>query len=128
MSPHQTLEDVTVPVSNAWPLIARTRELSAETGIEIANFGHLGDGNTHCTPVKPENETVERWHERVPKLLKWLYREVFALGGTISGEHGIGHKRRDYMPLVFGEAELCYQRGLKRLFDPDGILNPGKVV
>jgi glycolate oxidase len=128
ISPHQTLEDVTVPVSEAWPLIARTRELSAETGIEIANFGHLGDGNIHCTPVKPEDETVERWHERVPELLERLYREVFALGGTISGEHGIGHKRREYMPLVFGEAELSYQRGLKRLFDPDGILNPGKVV
>ena len=128
MSPHQTLEDVTVPVSQAWPLIARTRQLTEETGIEIANFGHLGDGNIHCTPVKPEATDVETWHEEVPELLGALYREVYALGGTISGEHGIGHKRRSYMPLVFTEPELQAQRGLKKLFDPDDILNPEKMV
>lgn len=127
-SPYQTLEDVTVPVSHAWPLIAATRRITAETGVEIANFGHLGDGNIHCTPIKPESSSVEEWHEKTPEILRGLYREVKALGGTISGEHGIGHKRRSYMPIVFSEAELAVQRRLKAAFDPDGILNPGKVV
>jgi glycolate oxidase len=127
-SPHQTLEDVTVPVSQAWPLIEATRRITAETGVEIANFGHLGDGNIHCTPIKPESYSVEEWHEKTPEILTTLYQEVRALGGTISGEHGIGHKRRSYMPIAFNEEELAVQRRLKETFDPDGILNPGKVV
>jgi glycolate oxidase len=63
-----------------------------------------------------------------PQILKTLYEKVRALGGTISGEHGIGHKRLPYMPIVFSEEELAVQRRLKATFDPDGILNPGKVV
>lgn len=127
-SPHQTLEDVTVPVSKAWRLIAETRKLTEQRGVRIANFGHLGDGNIHCTPIKPESYSVDQWHEEVPELLAELYEITASLGGTISGEHGIGHKRLPYMPLVFSDAELEAQRKLKRLFDPDEILNPGKVV
>lgn len=127
-SPHQTLEDVTVPVSEAWPLIEATRRITGETGVEIANFGHLGDGNIHCTPIKPEACSVEEWHERTPEILTALYKEVRKLGGTISGEHGIGHKRRVYMPLVFTKEEMAVQRRLKAAFDPEGILNPGKVL
>jgi glycolate oxidase len=127
-SPHQTLEDVTVPVSAAWPLIEATREITRRRGVEIANFGHLGDGNIHCTPLKPESLSVEEWHAELEELLPELYRRTAELGGTISGEHGIGHKRRRFMPVVFGEAELDAFRAVKRALDPFGIMNPGKVV
>jgi len=127
-SPHQTLEDVTVPLSAAWPLIEATRAITARTGVEIANFGHLGDGNIHCTPIKPDSYSVEQWHRKTPEILAALYKEVRELGGTISGEHGIGHKRRSFMPIVFTKEEIAVQRRLKAAFDPDGVLNPGKIL
>lgn len=128
MSPHQTMEDITVPVSQVWPLIRATRKMTEASGIEIANFGHLGDGNIHCTPIKPGDMPVDEWHDRLEELLPELYRVAAGLGGTISGEHGIGHKRRGYMPLVFSAAELEAFRAIKRALDPDGLMNPGKIV
>ncbi len=127
-SPHQTMEDVTVPVSAAWPLIQATRGLTSRRGVEVANFGHLGDGNIHCTPIKPPELPVEEWYRELKTLLPELYRIVSGLGGTISGEHGIGHKRAPYMPVVMGAAELGTLRAVKNALDPQGILNPGKVL
>ncbi len=127
-SPHQTMEDITVPVAGTWPLIAGTREVSRRCEVEIANFGHLGDGNIHVTPLKPDGLDVGQWHETLPDLQTELYRLAASLGGTISGEHGIGHKRRAFLPLVLGEAELRTMRAVKRALDPLGIMNPGKAV
>lgn len=127
-SPHQTMEDITVPIAGTWPLIAGTRETSRRRGVEIANFGHLGDGNIHVTPLKPDGLDVGQWHEELPDLQTELYRLAASLGGTISGEHGIGHKRRAFLPLVLGEAELETMRAVKRALDPLGIMNPGKAV
>lgn len=127
-SPHQTMEDVSVPVSAAWPLIQATRELTSRRGVEIANFGHLGDGNIHCTPIMPPELKPEEWYRELKTLLPELYRIVFGLGGTISGEHGIGHKRAAYLPVVMGQAEIATLWAVKNALDPQGILNPGKIL
>ena len=127
-SPHQTMEDVSVPVSAAWPLIQATRELTSRRGVEIANFGHLGDGNIHCTPIMPPDLVPEEWYRELKTLLPELYRIVFGLGGTISGEHGIGHKRAPYLPVVMGQAEIATLGAVKNALDPQGILNPGKII
>jgi glycolate oxidase len=72
----------------------------------------------HCTPIKPEELSVDEWHDRTPKLLGELYRIV----------KDLGHKRKPYMSVMFTEAELEAQRRVKAIFDPDGVLNPGKIV
>jgi glycolate oxidase len=127
-SPHQTMEDISVPVSATWALVAATRRLTRETGIRVANFGHLGDGNIHCTPLKPDAMDAREWHDALESLLPRLYKIAAELGGTISGEHGIGHKRQPYLDLVLGEAELAAFRAVKKALDPNGIMNPGKAI
>ena len=71
--------------------------------------------------------TLEKWHETLPALLTDLYKLTAALGGTISGEHGIGHKRKDFLPLVMDEAAVGLMRAIKQAWDPNNILNPGKI-
>jgi glycolate oxidase len=78
-------------------------------------------------PLKNPEFSVEHWEKILPVLLKDVYVMTAKLGGTISGEHGIGHKRRDYMSLVMSEAHLDMMRKIKRALDPKNILNPGKV-
>jgi glycolate oxidase len=78
-------------------------------------------------PLKNSEISVEQWEEILPVLLKDVYVMAAKLGGTISGEHGIGHKRRDYMSLVMSEAHIDMMRKIKRALDPKNILNPGKV-
>ncbi len=127
-SPHQTMEDVSVPVSEVAELVASTRELASRYDIRIANFGHLGDGNIHTTPLKPSAMDVPPWHDLLAKLLPELYTRVVALGGTISGEHGIGHKRRDYLPIALAADAIAASRRIRLALDPNGIMNPGKVL
>ena len=121
------MEDVTVPVAAAWPLICATRELSARRGVEIANFGHLVDGNIHCTPIKPEAPSLDAWHDELQELLPELYQMVRDLGGTISGEHGIGRKRVKYLDIGLSTAERGTMLAVKRALDPKGVLNPGVI-
>jgi glycolate oxidase len=78
-------------------------------------------------PLKNPDQSVERWEEILPFLLKDIYVMTAELGGTISGEHGIGHKRRDFMGLVMSQAHLDMMRSIKRALDPNNILNPGKI-
>jgi glycolate oxidase len=93
----------------------------------IPCYGHAGDGNLHATPVKKPETPLDEWEEKLPALLKDLYAEVYQLGGTISGEHGVGHKRIDYLPLVMDRTVIDLQRRIKAAFDPNYILNPGKI-
>ena len=72
--------------------------------------------------------TLEQWHDRLPDVLTEIYQLVASLGGTISGEHGIGSKRLRYLPLVLDEAQMGMMRAVKRALDPNWILNPGKLV
>lgn len=128
ISPVQSLEDIVVPVAAIPQLMLKLKHISEKFDVLIPCYGHAGDGNLHATIVKKPKDSMERWRETLPLVLEELYREVFALGGTISGEHGIGHKRKKYLPLVMGEAEIELMKRVKLAFDPKMILNPGKII
>jgi glycolate oxidase len=126
-APVQILEDIVVPPARIPALMAELERLAEEFGVPIPCYGHAGDGNLHATPVKPAGMSIEQWHEAAPRLLAALYEAVARLGGTISGEHGIGSKRAAYLPLALDPAVIALQRRIKRAFDPLGVLNPGKI-
>jgi glycolate oxidase len=126
-SPHQTAEDIVVPPAAIAGLLTELERLSARYSVSIPCFGHAGDGNLHARIIKGREMPVEAWEAAKPAILADLYREVRRLGGTISGEHGIGMKRSPYLPLVMEPALIELQRRIKRAFDPLDILNPGKI-
>jgi glycolate oxidase len=126
-SPHQSLEDVVVPVANIPQMVAGLADLSQTYDCPIPCYGHAGDGNLHATPVMNPAWSLDRWHETLPRILTDLYKLTARLGGTISGEHGIGHKRKEYMPLVCSDTHLSLMRGIKKALDPNNVLNPGKI-
>jgi glycolate oxidase len=127
ISPVQSLEDVVVPLAQIPDLMPELARLSEMYGVLIPCYGHAGDGNLHATPVKPPEMAMEEWHAKLPSLLEELYRAVAQLGGTMSGEHGVGSKRAAYLPLVMEPAVIDLQRRIKQAFDPLHILNPGKI-
>ncbi len=127
ISPVQSLEDIVVPPAAIPALMEELTRLSEKYGVLIPCYGHAGDGNLHATPVKPPEMPMEVWKERLPFLLTELYQAVVQLGGTLSGEHGVGSKRAQYLPLVMEPEAIALQRRLKELFDPLWILNPGKI-
>jgi glycolate oxidase len=126
-SPHQSLEDIVVPTAQIAKMVGGLIEMSRKWGCPIPCYGHAGDGNLHATPVMNPEWTLEEWHGKVPQILTDMYKLTKDLGGTISGEHGIGHKRKKYMPLVVDEAYLGIVRSIKRALDPNNVLNPGKI-
>jgi glycolate oxidase len=127
-TPHQSMEDIVVPIAAIPALLSELDEIGRKFQTEIPVFGHAGDGNLHATPMKNPEHSLAHWENMLPDLLTDIYRATARLGGTISGEHGIGHKRRDFMGLVMEEAQLGMMRKIKRALDPQNILNPGKVV
>lgn len=127
ISPVQSLEDIVVPVAEIPRLMPFLAELQQKHDVLIPCYGHAGDGNLHATVVKKAETGMEQWQETLPKVLSELYRKVFELGGTISGEHGVGHKRKKYLPLVMGETEIELMKRIKLAFDPKNVLNPGKM-
>jgi glycolate oxidase len=127
VSPHQSLEDIVVPTAAIPQMVAGLVELSKKYDCAIPCYGHAGDGNLHATPVMNPKWTQQQWHRTLPKLLVELYTLARDLGGTISGEHGIGHKRKKYLPLVVPKPAIDMMRALKRALDPNNILNPGKI-
>lgn len=126
-SPVQSLEDIVVPFAQIPDLIPELERLSETFNVTIPCYGHAGDGNLHVTIVKHPDTPMDEWREQEHAVLLELYQAVARLGGTISGEHGIGIKRREYMPLVMDEEVLALQRGIKEVFDPNQVLNPGKI-
>ncbi len=117
-------EDVVVPVSRIPTLVAYLGELAKEFRIPIVTFGHAGNGNLHVN-LLPRNPG-ER--ERAEQALPLVFKRVIELAGTLSGEHGIGIAKRDFMPEAVGAGALAMMRDLKDMFDPAGILNPGKLL
>ncbi len=120
-------EDTVVPRAELPKLVKLIREISARHGITTISYGHAGDGNIHVNILKKDLSDDE-WDNRLPEVITELFTQVVALGGTISGEHGIGWVQKRYLPLAVGPAELALMRKLKELFDPHGILNPGKLI
>ena len=125
--PVQSIEDIVVPLARIPDLIPELDLLSEKYDVLIPCYGHAGDGNLHATVVKQPQTPMEVWEELLPALLVELYTFVHRLGGTISGEHGIGAKRAQYLPLVMDQKLIQLQREIKRAFDPLNILNPGKI-
>jgi glycolate oxidase len=125
--PVQSLEDIVVPPACIPALMPELEQLSRKYEVLIPCYGHAGDGNLHATVIKRPEMLMEEWQRRLPVLLRELYQIVARMGGTISGEHGIGSKRLEYLPLVMDETLLALHRRIKAAFDPNNILNPGKI-
>jgi len=125
-SPVNHMEDVVVPRARIPDLLRGIRALSQQMGVRILNFGHAGDGNVHITMLKDDLDE-ESWEELVPKGAEALYRLALSLGGTLTGEHGIGAIRRQYLHLALEEAQIEVMKRIRAAFDPNGILNPAKI-
>ncbi len=126
IAPGKINEDVVVPVSRIPELVAFTEVLASEIELPIVVFGHAGNGNLHVNILYHPDDTDET--ARAQTALPRLFDTVLALGGTLSGEHGIGVAKRDFMTQTFDPATLAAMRAIKAALDPDGILNPGKVL
>ena len=125
IAPNKLNEDVVVPVGNIPPLIAGLSQLSEQYAIPIVNFGHAGNGNIHVNLLY---DTQDPQQERNAKpCLREVFELVIELGGALSGEHGIGTEKMAYIGMEIDQVTLGYMKQLKSLFDPNNILNPGKV-
>ncbi|TCV93825.1 D-lactate dehydrogenase [Luteibacter rhizovicinus] len=124
ISPHKINEDVVVPVSRLPELVDGVKRLAAAHDVLIVCFGHAGNGNLHVN-LLPRND-AER--TRAEACLHDVFALVISLDGTLSGEHGIGIAKREFMPLALSPATLHLMHNVKDAFDPDGILNPGKLL
>ncbi len=119
-------EDTVVPRARLPELLKEIQRISEKYHLRIVCYGHAGDGNIHANILK-ENMDDQKWKELLPVAVCELFKEVVALGGMISGEHGIGYVQKDYMPIALSPAELTLMKSIKSTFDPRGILNPGKL-
>lgn len=120
------LEDVGVPRGRVAELLARIEAIAARTGLEIATFGHVGDGNMHPTIIFDRASADER--ERAHAAAGMIFEAALALGGTITGEHGVGTLKLPWLEDEIGTRPRELARGVKAVFDPGGILNPGKAL
>ncbi|MDA8389810.1 MAG: FAD-binding protein [Gammaproteobacteria bacterium] len=125
LAPNKLNEDVVVPVSRIPELIEGLQTLSAQFGIPIVNFGHAGNGNIHVNLLY-DSQNAEQERKARP-CLGAVFDLVLGLGGTLSGEHGVGREKRDYVDREIEPAALALMRAIKKDFDPDGILNPDKL-
>lgn len=119
-------EDTVVPRAELANLLRFVKQVGAEVGFQSVCYGHAGDGNLHVNILRGELSDAV-WHDELPKAIARIFEYVVSLGGTLSGEHGIGWVQRPYMPIRFSATELALLRGIKQVFDPLGILNPGKI-
>ena len=126
LAPKRVNEDVVVPVSRLHQLVEGLELLAQESGIAIISFGHAGNGNLHVNLlVDPADQTQI---SRVIPLLDRLFAMVLSLGGTLSGEHGVGVQKKDYVAQELDVTSLALQQSIKQLFDPKGLLNPDKIL
>jgi glycolate oxidase len=107
-------------------LIVGIKEIGKKYGFNSVCYGHLGDGNLHINVMK-EQISDEDWNTKINDGIGEIFKLTVSLGGTLSGEHGIGIAKRPYMPIAMRQANLTLMRGIKKAFDPKGILNPGKI-
>ena len=125
IAPLKFNEDICVPISRIPEICSFIKELGQRQDVRVVTFGHSGDGNLHVnfmTHWKRPDEVA-----RVKQSLEELFREVVRLGGTLSGEHGIGLSKRPYLSIALDEATIEFEKKIKRAFDPDDVLNPGKI-
>jgi glycolate oxidase len=125
VAPTTILEDVTVPRSRLAEMIRFIQETAARYQVRIGTFGHFGDGNLHPTFLTNERN-LEEMH-RVEQAMKAIFEKTHELGGTITGEHGVGLAKKAFLAGSLGEGSLELMRQLKRTLDPENLLNPGKI-
>jgi glycolate oxidase len=119
-------EDTVVPRAELPKLIKGIKEIGKKYGFESVCYGHAGDGNLHVNIIK-STMTDEDWNTVLPHGITEIFNLTVALGGTISGEHGIGYVQKGYLPLKFSATHIDLMKGIKKVFDPKGIMNPGKI-
>ncbi len=120
-------EDTVVPRAELAKLLIGVKSIGNFYGFQSVCYGHAGDGNLHVNIIKGDM-TDEDWNTKLTLGIREIFELTNSLGGTLSGEHGIGLVQKDYMDIVFSEKALDLQKGIKNLFDPKGILNPGKIL
>ena len=125
IKPTKINEDIVVPRNKLTEMLRRLRTLSEKSGIAIVNFGHAGDGNIHVNIMVDKADEDE--YQRGLGLVEQIFRDTLELGGTISGEHGIGLTKAGYIDMELSERELKIMESIKKVFDPKKILNPGKI-
>ena len=120
--------DISVPVAAIPDFLTKAvpAVLALMPGARPVSFGHLGDGNLHVNILR-EGISDHDWETKIPDGIGEIFKLTVGLGGTLSGEHGIGIAKRPYMSIAMSEVNLNLMRGIKRVFDPHGILNPGKI-
>ncbi len=125
VAPTTILEDATVPRSELAKMIRFVEATAKKYQLRIGTFGHMGDGNLHPTFLTDERNKEEM--HRVEEAFKEIFDEAIRLGGTITGEHGVGLAKKSFLPKFAGDAQMRVMRELRRALDPHGILNPGKM-
>lgn len=119
-------EDTVVPRANMTKLVKGVKEICQKYGITSICYGHAGDGNIHVNILKDKLDD-ESWERNVELAIREIFKLTVSLGGTISGEHGIGYSQKEYLPIALSETEINLMRKIKQVFDPSNILNPGKI-
>jgi glycolate oxidase len=119
-------EDTVVPRYMLPELLKGIKEIGAKHGFKSVCYGHAGDGNLHVNIIKG-NMTDDNWNTQVPIGIREIFQLTVALKGTLSGEHGIGYVQKNYMNIAFSKANLELMESIKRVFDPNNVLNPGKI-
>ena len=119
-------EDTVVPRYELPKLLFGIKEIGSKYGFKSVCYGHAGDGNLHVNIIKADM-TDENWNTEVTKGIREIFELTVSLKGTLSGEHGIGFVQKNYMDIAFSESHLKLMKGIKTIFDPNGILNPGKI-
>jgi glycolate oxidase len=120
------LIDVVVPRSEIPNFISSVKNISRELDMPAPSMGHVGDGNIHIHPICLDSD-VAAWRKKLPVLMERIYEAGAAVGGAISGEHGIGFEKKKYMPVGINGETLSLMKALKACIDPNYILNPGKI-
>ena len=126
LKPTAIVEDATVPRSRIPQMIRAIREIAGKYNVQIGTYGHAGDGNLHPTILTDESNLEEM--DRVHKAVSDIFDKALALGGTLTGEHGIGIAKSQFMPRQFSAAEMDLMKRLKNAFDPENLFNPGKFI
>lgn len=119
-------EDTVVPRAELPKLLKGVKEIGQRYGFKSVCYGHAGDGNLHVNIIKGDLSN-EQWENELPKGIREIFKLCVSLKGTLSGEHGIGLVQKEFIDIAFNEKELEIQKNIKQIFDPNAILNPGKI-
>jgi len=125
ISPAYYVQDGVIPRTQLLKILGEIDELSRKYGLRVANVFHAGDGNLH--PLILYDDRTEGEMQKAETMGAEIMQRCIAVGGSITGEHGVGFEKRDFMPLMYSPADLEAMAKVKRVWNPDGLLNPGKI-